>query len=112
MKYIKFSEWAHIPHYLKELMLGKIIVDEDKCTGCGFCARACPGNALEVIDKKARMVTHELPQCISCGDCMAICPEGAVEVAQPTVLTGYYKTINKGELAPPRLFTSDDVEGE
>ncbi len=108
MKYIKFFERIKIPHYLKELSLGTVSVDTEKCSGCGICARICPGSALEVVDKKARMVVHELPQCMSCGDCMAICPEGAIKVASPTVLTGHFKTINKDDMEPPRLFLPED----
>jgi len=29
---------------------GRIIIDYDKCTGCGVCAEECCGNAIEMID--------------------------------------------------------------
>ena len=29
---------------------GKIIIDYDKCTGCGICAAKCCGEAIEMID--------------------------------------------------------------
>jgi len=110
MKYIKFSERIHIPHYVKELKLGIVSINDQKCTGCGFCARACPGSALEGVDKKAGMITFELPQCIACGDCVAICPEGAISIVSPAIFTGYYKTINRDDMEPPRLFTPKEED--
>jgi ferredoxin len=29
---------------------GRIIIDYDKCTGCGICADICCGTAIEMID--------------------------------------------------------------
>jgi electron transfer flavoprotein alpha subunit/NAD-dependent dihydropyrimidine dehydrogenase PreA subunit len=53
-----------------------IRVDEDKCNGCGLCARSCPYQALEIEDKKA----HWLPdRCTLCGACLEGCKFGAIE---------------------------------
>lgn len=109
-KYLKLSERLHIPHYVKELSLGKVMVDESKCSGCGLCARICPGSALELNAKKARMRVSELPQCMGCGDCAAICPRQAISITHPIILSGYYKTINRADMEPPRLFTPEKGE--
>jgi len=32
---------------------GRIIIDYDKCTGCGLCAKECCGSCIDMIDEKA-----------------------------------------------------------
>ena len=49
----------------------------ETCTGCGFCARHCPAEAIAVVDGRARMDTHA---CIRCYCCHELCPEDAVEL--------------------------------
>jgi len=51
------------------------VIDEEKCTGCGECARFCAYNALAAVGKKV-LVFPEL--CHGCGGCRLVCPEGAV----------------------------------
>jgi len=52
----------------------------DRCTGCGFCARHCPVEAIQVIDKRAVM---DRGTCIRCYCCHELCPETAVELRKP-----------------------------
>ncbi len=51
-------------------------VDNDKCTGCGKCERACQYNAIVLIKGKP-LVLPEL--CHSCGGCYLACPEHAIK---------------------------------
>ena len=51
-----------------------------KCTGCGFCARHCPVEAIQVVDGVAQMDTRK---CIRCYCCHELCPELAVELRRP-----------------------------
>ncbi len=46
-----------------------IIVDREKCTGCGRCVRDCPVGAIKIVEKKA--VVDE--GCIHCGVCLQVC---------------------------------------
>ena len=62
-----------------------IRIDEEKCDGCGLCAKGCPEGALQIIDGKARLVSEIT--CDGLGACIGECPQGAIEVetreAQP-----------------------------
>ena len=58
-------------------MIRKIIhIDEDKCNGCGLCAKACHEGAIEIIDGKAKLVRENF--CDGFGDCLPNCPTGAI----------------------------------
>jgi uncharacterized protein (DUF362 family)/NAD-dependent dihydropyrimidine dehydrogenase PreA subunit len=52
----------------------------DRCTGCGFCARSCPAGAITIRDGQAQMSSR---RCILCLCCHELCPEQAVEVRAP-----------------------------
>ena len=38
-------------------MIRRIIhIDQDKCNGCGACARACHEGAIDMVDGKAKLM--------------------------------------------------------
>jgi len=53
-----------------------VIVDQEKCIGCGACVRACPYGANSLVNKKA---AHNEIKCHGCGTCVAECPVGALD---------------------------------
>ena len=58
-------------------MIRKIIqIDEEKCNGCGACARACHEGAIGMVDGKARLLRDDY--CDGLGDCLPACPTGAI----------------------------------
>ena len=58
-------------------MKRKIIhIDEEKCNGCGLCARACHEGAIDIVDGKAKLVRENF--CDGFGDCLPACPTGAI----------------------------------
>lgn len=79
----------------------KIIVDSEKCIGCGLCKADCVASDIEVTDGKAQ---PKGLACIGCGHCEAICPKGAV------TLTGVEDTVEEFEeqvrLDPDRLMAA------
>ncbi len=57
-----------------------IEIDSDRCTQCGACIEACPGDVLEMGEECAQALYPEL--CISCGHCAASCPVDAISSSQ------------------------------
>ncbi len=77
----KFTK-TYLPVHPDVWSLSKIVIDEEKCSGCGNCVEACPMSCLEVVDKKARMIDGVV--CISCSACVSHCEKGA------STMQGFY----------------------
>ncbi|MBW2621694.1 MAG: 4Fe-4S binding protein [Deltaproteobacteria bacterium] len=55
-------------------------VDNDKCTYCGKCAKACPMGAM-TVDTKSKTRSYAAVRCVGCGLCYAACDkEKAIEL--------------------------------
>ncbi|NLO98409.1 MAG: nitroreductase [Peptococcaceae bacterium] len=52
-----------------------MLVDAEKCTGCGKCVEDCFPRDIEITGNKARIKNIS---CLKCGHCIAICPANAV----------------------------------
>lgn len=60
---------------------GEVVVDADRCTGCGLCAGNCPTDAISVkaaagISGFELLFRHD--RCVACEMCVNICPEKCV----------------------------------
>jgi len=60
-----------------------ILIDEEKCDGCGQCIPACSEGALELRDGKARLISAAY--CDGLGACVGECPQGAITLVQREV---------------------------
>lgn len=92
-----------------KLVDGDVIIDPEKCNGCGACAAegACSQGLIRMIPREA---TNFIPcsnrdedddrvreicgyGCIGCGDCVRACPEGAVEIVDNHAVIDYDKCV-------------------
>ncbi|HEY76135.1 MAG TPA: 4Fe-4S binding protein [Thermoflexia bacterium] len=60
---------------------GMVIIDEDRCKGCGLCVNVCPVHILRLAEgrfnaKGYRPVEVTDPEaCTGCAMCATICPD-------------------------------------
>ena len=62
------------------------VVDLKNCMGSGACAKACPENALGVVNGKAVLINAA--HCIGHGACLAACPVEAIKLVFGTEKRG------------------------
>ncbi len=73
-----------------------IIIDEEKCNGCGLCVKACAEGAIKIIDGKAKLINEIY--CDGLGACLGHCPEGAITV-EKRESAGFDEEATKSHLA-------------
>jgi 2-oxoglutarate ferredoxin oxidoreductase subunit delta len=60
---------------------GIVIIDEDRCKGCGLCVAFCPKQVLRLAEERFnvkgyRPVEKAHPEaCIGCATCATVCPD-------------------------------------
>lgn len=64
---------------------GTIVVDSERCKGCGVCVASCPCSVLElsaeVNGKGYPVVRMARPDaCTGCASCAVICPDSVITV--------------------------------
>ncbi len=59
-----------------------ITLNQEACTGCGTCVKACPHRVLALVDRKAVLDAEQ--RCIECAACQLNCHEDAIVVTKGT----------------------------
>ena len=57
-----------------------VVVNEEKCVGCGICTCFCPVDALSGWG----LITVDQDECTECLECVEYCPVDALEVKNET----------------------------
>ena len=57
-----------------------IQIDEEKCNGCGACAKACHEGAISMVNGKAKLMRDDY--CDGLGDCLPNCPVDAIHFVE------------------------------
>ncbi|MHA1503720.1 MAG: 4Fe-4S binding protein [Candidatus Heimdallarchaeota archaeon] len=79
----------------KDVKVDIPVIDDNKCTKCGYCAEVCEFNALAALPNTI-LFFPEL--CMSCNACIELCPENAISSKKKSI-----GIINKG-------YTKDNME--
>ena len=53
-------------------------INNELCTGCGACVRACTVDVIRMDQETKKAVVKYPEECMVCGYCELDCPEGAV----------------------------------
>ena len=65
-------------------MAGKIVIDMERCKGCGLCITVCPKNSIVVSQDSNKSgyfpAQAKNTECTACTRCAIVCPEGIIEI--------------------------------
>ena len=69
---------------------GAVVVDTERCKGCGLCVAACPSKVLGLAPQVkakgynyAELVNEDA--CVGCCSCGYVCPDACISVHKVTL---------------------------
>lgn len=65
---------------LEDSMGYNVIVEAEKCVGCGECVDVCPVEVYEMKEGKSDPVSPE--ECLGCESCVEVCETSAITVEE------------------------------
>lgn len=71
------NETIKDPLYDNPFSYGRIVTDQNKCSGCGSCKANC---VVEAVDITNGVSLVNQKKCIFCKNCIALCPNGALQM--------------------------------
>ena len=57
-----------------------LVVDSERCIGCGRCVRACGCTGIVVEGPRGRRLARPTDACILCASCVDACPVDAISI--------------------------------
>lgn len=72
--------------------MNRLMIDKDRCKGCGLCVTVCPKQILYLDNSAVNALGYHPVAandgCIACGFCSTICPD---------VVFAIYRDVKEGE---------------
>lgn len=68
--------------------MAKLVIDYERCKGCGMCTAACPKKILELNKKRLNLKGYnpvdliDPEKCIRCAMCATMCPDVCLTIVE------------------------------
>ncbi len=93
------------------MLTSEVIIDEQRCKGCGYCVQFCPRGCMVITGDKVNRIGCKQAvfinpeRCNTCGLCSRVCPYWAIEVNLRSQVDGAAESIQK-VIGPPAVALS------
>ena len=82
-----------------------LVLDRERCIGCGACAHVCPHQVFRIEERKSGIVDRDA--CMECGACALNCPADAIAVDSGVgcasgIFTEWWRTKFPSRGVPPK----------
>jgi 2-oxoglutarate ferredoxin oxidoreductase subunit delta len=74
---------------LQRTSTNDVVVDFDKCKGCGYCVAFCPRKILGIAGQvnrigcaPAEVIKERARECTGCMACTTMCPDAAISLSR------------------------------